>query len=521
LITIAVFANYYQQASAQKRTNTLKFINIKEIRIEGNTVFSDSEIKQRVDHSRGQNITLEQLFEIKNQIEQLYLDEGYVSSGAFLPAQKIENEILVIEVVEGSLAAIEIEGLSKLSQKYIESRLPKLEEPLNANDLNKHLARLKQDPLIDEVSGELRLIAPGKNLLFLEVEENKPIQTQLSLRNTFSPTIGNLGGTANIAHQNLLGFGDRASFGYTITEGLDRYGVEYSIPFNITDGRVALSYDNANSKLIEEIISVFDIQADFEGFGLVIDQPVVIDERQKLAFSIELEKLRSETFVAEDVSFPFVDGLEDGVSRITPLRLGANYTRRGDRNLIVVGSTFNVGLDIFDVTDNNNTGIDGLFWSWQGNMQLIKAFDNDGDWQIRTNIETQLTPDRLLPLEQLTVGGDGSVRGYRRNLIVGDNAVVAVAEGQIPLVKSRRWGNLYLVPFVDFGTVWSNSPDNSQIDTQTDTLISTGIQISHQIGDLLDTKVFYAVPLSSTVDFGDASVEQRWGFSMSVIPFRF
>ena len=494
-------------------------LEVKEIEIEGNTVFENSELEKIFASIEGKIITVEHLLKVKDRIKQYYLDRGYIGSDAFLPRQKLTDGRITIRVIEGSLGAIEIEGLSTLSEKYIKARLPKLERPFKVKDLIQALRRLEEDPLIEEITGELKLLQPGSILLSIKAREAKPISTQLRFTNAFSPTIGNLGGELILEHQNFAGFGDRFTADYTFTEGLDRYGVNYSIPFNATGGRIAFDYNNADSELIEEVISALDIQADYESFKLSIQQPIVNNNTDKLVFSLGWEKLRSETFVAENVSFPFVDGLEDGVSRITPLRLGQEYTRRGNNNLLFLKSQFNVGLDLFNATNNTNTGIDASFWSWLGAFQWIRAFDEEGNWQFRTSLTTQFTPDKLLPLEQLTVGGSGSVRGYRQNLIVGDNGLVAVVEGQLPLVKSRKWGSLYLVPFADFGTIWSNYSDPSN--TQTDTLASLGLELNYRLEEWIDTKVFYGIPLSNTEDFGDASAEERWGFSILVVPVRF
>ena len=94
-----------------------------------------------------------------------------------------------------------------------------------------------------------------------------------------------------------------------------------------------------------------------------------------------------------------------------------------------------------------------------------------------------------------------------------------MVEGQLPIIKSNKWGNLYLVPFADFGTIGSNyfDPDN----TQTDTLASLGLEVNYRIEEFLNAKLFYGVPLSNTKDFGDSSAEEKWGFSISVIPLRF
>ena len=493
-------------------------VEVEEIKIEGNTVFSDSELDPIVTPIEGKTVTVEQLLEVKNAIVKFYRDRGYISSGAFVPTQKFQDGRLIIRVIEGSLGAIEIEGLSGLNEQYIKTRLPELNQPIKIGNLSEALKKLQDDPLIEEIEGELKVLEQGKSLLALKVQENNPIQTQLKLANTFSPTVGSFGGEATIQHQNLLGFGDRLGASYTRTEGLERYGVDYSLPLNADGGTIGIGYQNADSELIEEAISAYDIQADYEALSLAFRQPVIDNDIEQLAVSVEIEALRSETFVLEDRSFAFVDGLEDGESKITPLRLGQEYVRRGDRNLIAAESKFNVGLDILDAT-NTATGIDGIFWSWQGNFQWIRAFNRKQDWLLKASLSTQLSPDKLLPIEQLTVGGLGSVRCYRQNLIIGDNGGVGVVEGQLPFVRSSTWGNVSLAPFFDVGTIWSNTEDSE--DNRSDTLASLGLGLNYQLENFLNAQVFYGIPLIEADGFGNNDTEERWGFTLLVSPFNF
>ena len=519
IVLSVVFSNLSIVGKAFGQIEIVKpnLLKIEEVKIEGNTVFSDLELNKILATVEGKTVTFEQVLQVKNAVIEFYRDQGYVSSGAFLPAQKLQDGRLTIRVVEGNLSSIEIEGLSRLTKQYVTARLPELDRPVKIGDLTEALKKLQDDPLIEEIEGELKVLDQGRSLLALKIQENSPIQTQLKLSNTFSPTIGSFGGEATARHQNFLGFGDRLGASYTRTEGLTRYGVDYSLPLNADGGSLNISYQNADSELIEEIVSAYDIQADYEALSLAWQQPIIDNEAERLAVSVKLEALRSETFVLDDFSFAFVDGLENGESRITPLRLGQEYVKRGEQNLIAAESQFNLGLDVFDAT-NTRTGIDGIFWSWQGNFQWIRAFDSERDWLLKTSLSTQLSPDKLLPIEQLAVGGLGSVRGYRQNLIIGDNAVVGVVEGQLPLVNST-WGNVALAPFFDLGTVWSDLEDPG--DDRSNTLASMGLGLNYQLANFLDTQVFYGIPLIEADGFGDSDTEERWGFTLLVNPLNF
>lgn len=483
-------------------------IEVKKIEFEGNTVFSDLELKEVVELSGDETVSLERLIQIRTQISDHYVKEGYLNSGAFLPSQEITDGKISIRIVEGSLARIDIKGLSNLNRGYIVSRLPKLEEPIKTSDLADALARLREDPLIENLQASMETISPGRYLLTVKIEPNSPLSSQLVLTNSYSPSVGTLGGTIK-ANYYLFGFGDSLGLGYTRTEGLTRYDSSYSFPINRHNGTIGLRYTNADTEIIEDPVSALDIQADFETFSLAVRQPISLDRQSELALAIELELIKSETFVDRDFSFAFVDGLRNGKSSISVLRLTQEYFNREQTSSLALRSQFNVGIDIFDPTVTE-VGIDGLFWSWQGQGQWLRKFDN---FLLVSSLNMQFTGDKLLPIEQLTLGGANSVRGYRQNLSIGDNGVIGSIELQMPLIQSSRW-KLNLIPFVDAGTLWNNSAE----DLNSNTLASVGLGLNFTLGDTVDARIDYGIPLIEAEAPEDFSTEERINFRLLFQP---
>jgi hemolysin activation/secretion protein len=78
-------------------------------------------------------------------------------------------------------------------------------------------------------------------------------------------------------------------------------------------------------------------------------------------------------------------------------------------------------------------------------------------------VGAQLTPDSLLPLEQFSIGGIDTVRGYRQNQRVGDNGLVGSLEVALPIVRDRKGiGVIQLAPFLmweQFGII----PESSRL----------------------------------------------------------
>lgn len=99
------------------------------IEVLGNTVLAD-EIAALVAPLEGRELSLEDLLDLRTAITNLYAANGYLTSGAFLPAgQDLSGRVVQIQVVEGSLAAIQVNGLTRLQPGYVRDRIALATQP--------------------------------------------------------------------------------------------------------------------------------------------------------------------------------------------------------------------------------------------------------------------------------------------------------------------------------------------------------------------------------------------------------
>jgi len=69
-------------------------------------------------------------------VAQLYIDQGYITSGALIPPQTFRGGVVRIQVVEGRVEVIGVTGTRRLSRRYVRSRLRRAtSKPLNRNCL--------------------------------------------------------------------------------------------------------------------------------------------------------------------------------------------------------------------------------------------------------------------------------------------------------------------------------------------------------------------------------------------------
>ena len=484
--------------------------DIKQVEVTGNTVFQreiDALIKE-YEGEKGKQATFETLLELRAAITQLYANDGYLTSGAFLlNNQALDQGIVRIQVVEGSLEQIEIGGLTHLQDRYVRSRLERATQPpLQRKRLEEALQLLQLDPLIAQVNAELTAgSTPGRNRLRITLQEAPPFHASVAIANDQSPSIGSLAGSLFVSHDNVIGLGDRLAANYSTTGSLNLYNLSYAVPFNALNGTASISYGNNSSKIIEEPFQDLGIRSKTRTLSLSVRQPLQRSPSSEFALGLALDLRRSQTFILDDIPFSFSEGPDEGESKVTVIRFSQDWTKRSGTSILAVRSQFSLGINTFGATVND-LGTDGRFFAWLGQFQLVQQLSPRV--VLIGKVAAQLTPDSLLSLERFSLGGVDTVRGYRQNELVSDNGVVGSLELRFPLTKNPTI--LQLTPFVEVGSAWNNRGSNPSPQT----IASLGVGLRWLVSPGLDVRVDYGIPLVSIDNAGNSLQDNGIYFSV-------
>ncbi|MGB3135406.1 MAG: ShlB/FhaC/HecB family hemolysin secretion/activation protein [Nodosilinea sp.] len=485
---------------------------IDRIDVLGSTVLNE-EIAALVQPLEGQELTLSQLLDLRTAITDLYFRSGYRTSGAFLPSgQDLSSRVVQIQVIEGRVEAIQVNGLSRLPESYVRDRVSlATQPPLNISRLEDALRLLQIDPLLQRVDAELTAGSrPGQNLLILDMAEADPFTAAVTVDNTRSTSIGSVQAEALALHRNVLGFGDFASARYGHTQGLDFYELRYGLPLNAYDGTLQARYERASSRIITPQFVDAGIRNESETLSLSFRQPLTRSINQEWALGLALDLRRSRSFILNDIPFSFSVGPENGVANVSALRFSQEWLARDISRVLSARSQFSLGLNILGATANA-TGTDGQFFSWLGQFQWVEQFSPG--LLLVSRVNAQLTPNSLLPLERFSVGGIDTVRGYAQNQIVTDNAVLGSVELRIPL--SAIPNQLQLIPFIDAGTGWNNQTPNPNPSV----LLGTGLGVQWQPIPDANLRLTYGLPLIGVPNRGGSLQENGFYFSLTYQPF--
>lgn len=439
---------------------------VREIRLRGNRVFSRADLAGLIAPYQNRQVSADELQTLRQQLTQHYVERGYVNSGAVLPDQQVNDGVIYYDITEGRLTATEIIGNDRLRTDYITAVLD--HDPgqaLYLPRLQERLRLLQQDALIERLDAELSPgERPGEARLTVAVEEAAGYRFGAALANDRPPSVGGEQLQLSATRLNLSGRGDSLGLSFGLADGGDDFAGFYRLPLAGGRNVFDLSYEQTDAEVIEQPFADLDIVSDTRTLSVAASHALWRIPQASFSLSLTLDHRRAETRLLGR-RFSFDGSASDGVSRVTALRFAQDWLRRSPERVLAARSIFSVGLDWFGATDGDG-GPGGRFFSWRGQLQWAARLDASGR-QLVFRADVQLADSPLLSLEKFAVGGTGSVRGYRRNLLLRDNALVASLEVRQPLTRLPLAGLsrgpddgwLRLALFADAARAWNkNSP---------------------------------------------------------------
>lgn len=442
---------------------------------------------------------------------------GYITTGTLIPPQTIDAKIglLQIQVVAGTLEKIEVKTDGRLHPNYIKNRLEiATQGPLNQIRLVEALGLLQLDSdLIETIDAQLsKSIYPGKSILTVNVTENKNSWfMELTAENSRAPSIGSFERGGTIGYRNLFGLGDKINIGYGNTDGGDRFDAAYLLPINAQNGTLQLSYNQQSNQIIEEPFAQVNIESDSQTYQLTFRQPIYQKPSAEFAIGLTLARRESQTSILGE-NYPLAPGANDqGETRLSIMRFFQDWLKRDQNQVMAARSEFSLGLGLFDATINDNAP-DSQFLAWRGQGQYARRLGKDSLLVVRGIM--QLTPSDLVPMEEFSLGGLGSVRGYRQDSRLTDNGVLLSAEVRVPVISTRE-SSVQLVPFLDGGAGWNTGGETPSQNVLAS--VGLGLQVNWRRG--LTLRLDYGIPLVDIDTPGKTWQENGLYFSIRSSPF--
>jgi hemolysin activation/secretion protein len=455
-----------------------KFL-VERIEIDGNSVIGSDELHTVTDPWRGKELTLAELKGVAQAVQNYYRKKGYFLARAVVPPQEIKGGMVKIQVLEGRVGDVRIEGNKFYDATFIRKRLgPALKDGVLKEDtLQRALLLLNELPDLKTKVALVKGKREGTTDLVVKVEDKNPIHVGLDYNNFGNVYTGeNRYGLdltlGNVPAQGHSLFG-RIVYSSPSPSTTPFVQAAYSMPVNKVGTKIALSYANAEAKVGKEY-QVLDIRGTAQIYSLSASHPLRRTERDSsnVYFSFSSKSLRNY----------FLNTIVSSNDEIRSVTLGynADWFSGYGRNFLNLSATQGLGTAFGGMRNNDPLAsrfhASNNFFRFNVDVSRVQKIGSRNFLILRGS--GQLASNPLVVAEQFYLGGADSVRGYMQSEYLGDGGINVSAEFRTPLTKEN---NLQGALFVDYGSASLKEPQAGDLPSRS--LFGAGAGIRYSFTD--------------------------------------
>jgi hemolysin activation/secretion protein len=159
---------------------------------------------------------------------------------------------------------------------------------------------------------------------------------------------------------------------------------------------------------------------------------------------------------------------------------------------------------------NDNAHLDGLrtgakaeYFYGRITAERVTRLPGDFSWILRG--WGQIATERLMPSEEIALGGYSTIRGYDERVVLGDNGWIIINEVRTPpfllgnlLNQPGGSDDLQFLAFFDAGGVTVNNQSTSDLQNPNKTLCSAGLGLRYTVSRNFSLRFDYGIPLTET-----------------------
>ena len=344
------------------------------LRVNGAAAFDSDEFERFYQDKLAREISIAALFQIRADIQQLYLDHGYSLSKVLIPDQNIQKGNIVFQVIEGYVGDTEVtESLSDIPMILdFVSEVTDM-KPLNVKKLERMMLILNDRPGL-QVASVLANVEdnddPGAVKLILheaDAPQNElPVSGHIAVDNygsVFSGS-GQVGGALTLkdAGINLSDLTVQARTTTSLPE-LQQISFDYTQPvFGVSGTNIgmngSMSFTEPGSSLDE-----LDVVGRSRALQFSLEHPIIRQRDENLLFSTNFIFRNSETDILQ------TEVVND---RLRILKILFDYSKADSyKGLNFLGLSFSKGFSILNASSENDDDLSRI--DGKGDFRKITA----------------------------------------------------------------------------------------------------------------------------------------------------
>jgi hemolysin activation/secretion protein len=420
-------------------------VQIDSIVLFGATLLSDSEKAGLSGPFIGRCLSMNHINEVVRATTNLYIERGYVTTRAFVPAQDLATRRLEIRVVEGEVESISLNDDSPADRRRIAMTFPSgiVGKPLNLRDIEQGMDQLNRLP-----SGNAQLrIEPGEKVgasrIVVTDQPGKMWRFRVGLDNSGQKSTGEIKAFASVDKDNLLGLSDMLSLNLSgdakALLDMSRLGSRsisayYTVPFGYWSVTASAGVSEYHTHL-EGGGAEYLSDGRTSTYGLDLNRVLHRGSQSKTTAGISLGIKDVGNFIEKE-------RLVASSYDLSILGASLGHQRRVFDGVLGLSGEFHLGLPLFGAdrdSASERSAPKSEFRKLSLTGSWMRPFEIAGHpVTFSTQGAAQWSPDTLYNSERLDLGGRHTVRGFQLDSLGGDSGGYVRNELAVSILPQGR-----------------------------------------------------------------------------------
>jgi len=394
---------------------------VRKINLFGDLILPEVVYEPILDQYEGRELTFKDVAELMDEIERVFRAEGFLAVIS-LPPQKMENQEIKMELIISKMGNLTVEGNRWFKEKLIIKHWDiEQGEYLKYDEIRDAAIAMSGNP--DRIVRPVLKAGEEQRTtdIVLKVEEKFPLHADFSFDNQGVKLTGKKRPGFTIRHNNFLGFDDTLLVGTVFSTRFGALFTNYSVPINTRGTAFTANFSHAQVNPKKEFESL-GINSLSQTYGLGLRQALFQNDRFSSALHANFNFKEKRTRILS---------VTTSWDKMRVLSFGGTIQSRDRFGGTSLYQDFSFGMPNRD--DNHplaSRGGEHSFFKYHANIS--RQINLPWQTALKANGEFQLSPDRLLPQEQIFLGGAGSVRGYPESDYGADQGWILQLEYWIP-----------------------------------------------------------------------------------------
>lgn len=486
-----------EKSGAPKSVDDLVF-DVVSVKVTGNTVFTAQEVDAIFADAVGSGITLEALRRRADALQQAFRQRGYFLTRVFIPPQQVRDGIFEVQVIEGYISAVYIDGAASDGlRRRVESLTRKLTatRPVQLSAIERSLLAVNDLPGVGAVSLLRQGAERGATEIIVSLSALAGSKS-LSFNNTGSLSVGPDTLALNASYNSPFGRVGALSLGASVGGDLGNINelrgitARYVFPVGPTGALASFGglvfYAQPGASL-----QALDIGSLAASASLRLHQPIRRSRASSVYVDLGLAVNRSRTTLAGEL-------IALDKATVGEATLFWQQDGRAGASTSASLSAFR-GLPVLDRSRGSDAlvstpGFNPDFFKVVVTAQRTQPLPVNG-LSLFAAAQGQWSDDVLPAAEQVSFGGPGIGRGYDSGAQSGARGLGGSLELRCDCFAGMGQfiGPAQLYGFVDGGLVWSRSGLDQPYERDFLASFGTGVRVPLMGLSVLDLQVAKAI----------------------------